>query len=41
MLEVNRNENIEVICNAEVTKVDGYVGSYEITIEKQPWFTTP
>jgi heterodisulfide reductase subunit A len=41
MLEVNRNENIEVICNAEVTKVDGYVGNYEITIEKKPWYTTP
>jgi heterodisulfide reductase subunit A len=40
MLEVNRNENIEVICNAEVTKVDGYVGNYEITVEKKPWYTT-
>jgi heterodisulfide reductase subunit A len=40
MLEVNRNENIEVICNAEVTKVDGYVGNYEIIIEKKPWYTT-
>jgi heterodisulfide reductase subunit A len=40
MLEVNRNENIEIICNAEVTKVDGYVGNYEIIIEKKPWYTT-
>jgi heterodisulfide reductase subunit A len=40
MLEVNRNENIEIICNAEVTKVEGYVGSYEVTIEKKPWYTT-
>jgi heterodisulfide reductase subunit A len=40
MLEVNRHENIEIICNAEVKKVEGYVGSYEVTIEKQPWYTT-
>ena len=40
MLEVNRHKNIEIICNAEVKKVEGYVGSYEVTIEKQPWYTT-
>lgn len=40
MLEVSRNENIELICNAHVSKVDGYVGNYEITITKEPWFTT-
>ncbi len=40
MLEVNRNENIEIISNAEVKKVEGYVGNYEITIEKNPWYTT-
>lgn len=40
MLEVNRHKNIEIICNAEVKKVEGYVGSYEVTIEKKPWYTT-
>ena len=40
MLEVNRHENIEIICNAEVKEIGGYVGNYEITIEKHPWFTT-
>jgi len=40
MLEVNRNENIEVLCNSEVKEVEGYVGNYEITIQKNPWYTT-
>jgi len=40
MLEVNRNENIEIISFAEVKKVEGYVGNYVITVEKKPRFTT-
>ncbi|MHA1148535.1 MAG: 4Fe-4S binding protein [Promethearchaeota archaeon] len=40
MLEVNRNENIEVITHAIVKEVKGYVGNYEVIIEKQPWYTT-
>ena len=40
MLEVNRSENIELISYAEVTKVEGYVGNYEVTVEKKPRFTT-
>ena len=39
MLEVNRNSSIEVISNAEVKAVEGYVGNYEVTINKHPWFT--
>jgi len=40
MLEVNRNENIEIISYAEVKDVKGYVGNYEVTIEKKPRFVT-
>lgn len=40
MLEVNRNENVEIISYAEVTEVKGYVGNYEVTIEKKPRYIT-
>ncbi len=40
MLEVNRNENIELITYSEVKKVEGYVGNYKVTIEKKPRYTT-
>jgi len=40
MLEVNRNENIEINSYAEVTDVKGYVGNYEVTIEKKPRYIT-
>ena len=40
MLEVNRNENIELLSYCEVKKVEGYVGNYTITVEKKPRYTT-
>ncbi len=40
MLEVNRNENIEIISYAEVKKVEGYVGNYDVTVELKPRYTT-
>lgn len=36
MLEVNRNDNIEVLSYSEVKSVDGFVGNYEIAVEKKP-----
>ncbi len=36
MLEVNRNENIEILSYSEVKRVDGYVGNYDVTVEKKP-----
>lgn len=38
MLEVNRNKNIELLSYSLVTKVEGHVGNYQITVEKQPRF---
>jgi heterodisulfide reductase subunit A len=38
MLEVNRNENIEILSYAEVKKVEGFVGNYKVTVEKKPRF---
>jgi len=40
MLEVNRNENIEILSYSEVKSVEGYVGNYEVTVEKKPRFIT-
>jgi heterodisulfide reductase subunit A len=40
MLEVNRNENIELLTYSEVKKVEGYVGNYKVTVEKKPRYTT-
>ncbi|MFO8019665.1 MAG: CoB--CoM heterodisulfide reductase iron-sulfur subunit A family protein [Promethearchaeia archaeon] len=40
MLEVNRHENIEIISYAEVKEVSGYVGNYEVTVEKKPRYVT-
>ncbi len=40
MLEVNRHENIEILSYSEVKKVEGYVGNYEVTIEKKPRYIT-
>ena len=36
MLEVNRHENIEILSYSEVKKVDGFVGNYEVSVEKKP-----
>ncbi|MFX1587617.1 MAG: 4Fe-4S binding protein [Promethearchaeota archaeon] len=33
MLEVNRNENIEILSFSEVKEVSGYVGNYDVTVE--------
>ena len=33
MLEVNRNDNIEILSYSEVKNVDGFVGNYEVTVE--------
>jgi heterodisulfide reductase subunit A len=38
MLEVNRNENIEILSYAEVKQVEGFVGNYNITVEMKPRF---
>jgi len=38
MLEVNRHENIEILSYSEVKRVDGYVGNYEVIVEKKPRF---
>lgn len=40
MLEVNRNENIEILSYADVKNVEGYVGNYEVTVEMKPRFVT-
>jgi len=38
MLNVNRNENIEILSYAEVKKIEGYVGNYSVTVEMKPRF---
>ncbi|MFX1454157.1 MAG: 4Fe-4S binding protein [Promethearchaeota archaeon] len=40
MLEVNRNDNIELLTYSEVKKIEGYVGNYNVTIEQKPRYTT-
>ena len=40
MLEVNRHENIQILSYAEVKKVEGYVGNYNITVEMKPRYIT-
>jgi heterodisulfide reductase subunit A len=36
MVDVNRHPNIEIISNADVLKVDGYVGNFKVKIRKNP-----
>jgi len=36
MADVGNHENITLITNAEVTKISGYIGNFEVTITKQP-----
>lgn len=36
MVEVARNENIEIMSYAEVVEVEGFVGNFEVTIEHKP-----
>ncbi|KKL69016.1 hypothetical protein LCGC14_2119160, partial [marine sediment metagenome] len=40
MLNVNRNENIEILSYSEVKEVEGYVGNYKVKIEMKPRFVT-
>ncbi len=40
MLEVSRNENIEILSYSEVRKVEGYVGNYNVIVEKKPRYIT-
>ena len=41
MLEVNRHENIEILSYSDVKNVEGFVGNYEITVEKRPRYVDP
>ena len=36
MVEVGRNENIEIITYANITKVEGTIGNFTVTIEEKP-----
>lgn len=36
MVDVGRHENIELISNAELMQVDGYVGNFRVRIRKNP-----
>ena len=40
MLNVNRNENIEILSYSEVKEVEGYVGNYQVKVEMKPRFVT-
>ena len=41
MLEASRNENIEILSYSEVTKLEGYVGNYEVTVKKNSRYLDP
>jgi len=36
MADVGNHENITLISNAEVTKISGYVGNFDVEVKKQP-----
>ncbi len=38
MVDVGRHPNIEIISNADLLKVDGYVGNFKVKIRKNPRF---
>jgi len=38
MVDVARNENIELMTYSEVVKVDGYVGNFDVRIKKKPHY---
>ncbi|MHA1144957.1 MAG: 4Fe-4S binding protein [Candidatus Helarchaeota archaeon] len=40
MLEVNRHPNITLWTNTEVKDVSGFVGNFNITVQKNPWYVT-
>ncbi len=41
MLEVNRNENIELFSYSEVKQVEGYIGNYDVIVEMKPRYVNP
>jgi heterodisulfide reductase subunit A len=40
MSDVGRHPNIELITNSVVTKVDGYIGNFKVTVHKKPRYVT-
>jgi heterodisulfide reductase subunit A len=36
MADVGNHDNIDLISNAKVTKIEGYVGNFEVTVKKKP-----
>jgi len=36
MVDVNRHPNIEIISNADILRVDGYVGNFKVKIRRNP-----
>jgi heterodisulfide reductase subunit A len=38
MVDVGRHKNIQIIANADLVKVDGYIGNYRVRIRKNPRF---
>ena len=36
MVEVDHNKNIELITNADILSVDGFIGNFKVTIRKNP-----
>lgn len=38
MVDVARNENIDILSYSEVEDVEGYVGNFEVTIKKKPHY---
>ena len=36
MVEVNRHPQVQVISNAEVLKVEGFVGNFRVKVRKNP-----
>lgn len=41
MADVPANPNIELLTYSEVKDIDGYLGNYEVTIEKRPTYVDP
>jgi len=41
MVDAGRHPNIEIIANADLLKVDGYVGNFRVKIRKNPRYVIP
>ena len=41
MVDVGRHPNIQIIANADLLKVDGYVGNFRVKIRKNPRYVIP